>query len=32
MAILQAQGFDQFQGFLFSKPEPLDELIARYRN
>ena len=32
MAILQAQGFDQFQGFLFSKPEPLDELIARYRD
>ena len=30
LAILQAQGYDQFQGFLFSKPEPLDELIARY--
>ena len=29
---LIAQGYERLQGFLYSRPEPLDRLIARYKS
>jgi EAL domain-containing protein (putative c-di-GMP-specific phosphodiesterase class I) len=29
---LIAQGYQRLQGFLYSRPEPLEALIARYKS